>query len=258
MPEADSTKLPAVIAEAKTQQYGYVRAYRAVMHECGAVPAILYGILEDYAQMGARTGKGCIPSHPHLAELVGISERSVRTHLTTLKARGWIEWTTLGGKVNQYYLPRQILPVPRQILPGTPVKSAGDLNVVNNQIEQTTPLPPASEAPALAGSRQRYPTDFETLWREYGPTNGPKKPAATAWERLSKADRAAAMEALPRWVKSDQWQRGYKPYPQKYLNQRMWEGDPTVLTAASNGYVNEEIDANIARIIAGVKENQPK
>lgn len=99
--------------------------------------------------------------------------------------------------------------------------------------ETDTPLTPQGEGrtdDAPADKHQPYPGDFEAFWRAYGPTNGPKKPAYTAWKSLSEAHRAAALAALPAWLGSVKWKSGYKDYPQKYLNQRFWEADPEAST----------------------------
>jgi hypothetical protein len=97
---------------------------------------------------------------------------------------------------------------------------------------------------SLAGSRQPYPDEFELFWKTYGPTNGAKKPAYTAWKSLSKAHRAAAIAALPAWLGSVKWQSGFKDYPQKYLNQRFWEADPAAGSngASPNGRVDARVD----------------
>jgi hypothetical protein len=89
---------------------------------------------------------------------------------------------------------------------------------------------------SLAGSRQRYPAEFDEFWKAYGPTNGPKKPAFVAWQRLSKADRREAVAGLGKWLASDKWQAGFKDYPQKYLNQRFWENDPVPDQPRMNGH----------------------
>lgn len=108
MPDVDNSKPqanPSVIAEAKTQQYGYIRAYRAVVQDCGVMAAYLYGILEDYAQLGARTGKGCIPSHDHLATLMGCHRNTVITLMKKLRETGWVTWEDTIGGTNVYSLP---------------------------------------------------------------------------------------------------------------------------------------------------------
>lgn len=103
-----STDLPEASAQADSplQQYGYVRVYRAVAHQCGIPAAYLYGILEDYVQLGARTGRGCVPSHNHLAKLMNCHRRSVVTYMQALRDKGWIEWDEdNAGTPNAYRLP---------------------------------------------------------------------------------------------------------------------------------------------------------
>jgi hypothetical protein len=116
-----------------------------------------------------------------------------------------------------------------------------------------TEIPPSSpphggDDPSQAPG---YSVEFNAFSTAYGKTNGPKKPAFQAWQRLSKVDRAAAMAHLPEWVSSEAWRKDngrFKPYPQKYLNQRIWEGDPSS-EASPNGVVftPEEIAADLAR-----------
>jgi hypothetical protein len=54
---SDKTPDPTSEAESPLQQYGYIRCYRAVVQSCGITAAYLYGIIEDYVQLGARTHK---------------------------------------------------------------------------------------------------------------------------------------------------------------------------------------------------------
>ena len=85
--------------------------------------------------------------------------------------------------------------------------------------EQPAPAPAARE-------KEPYTAEFETFWKAYGPTDGPKRPAFVAWKRLGASDRAAALAALPNWHTSRKWREGFKVYPQKYLSQRFWETVP--------------------------------
>jgi hypothetical protein len=110
---------------------------------------------------------------------------------------------------------------------------------------------------SLARSREPYPDDFEEFWKAYGPTNGPKKPAYTAWRNLSKANQAAAIAALPAWLGSVKWQTGYKDYPQKYLNQRFWENPPEAAHPANGRVPHQQTPEEIAEFQAWLKENQP-
>lgn len=88
------------------------------------------------------------------------------------------------------------------------------------------PDPDLSFSAPEARDKEPYSADFLAFWTAYGPTDGPKRPAFTAWRRLSGEDRAAALAGLPAWHTSRQWREGFKPYPQKYLSQRFWETVP--------------------------------
>jgi hypothetical protein len=96
----------AVVASSPTQQYGYVRCYRAVVSDCGVVAAYLYGVLEDYAQLGARTGKGCAPSDEHLGTLLGVHRNTIIGLRMKLREAGWITWDDT-SKTNRYTLPNR-------------------------------------------------------------------------------------------------------------------------------------------------------
>src|SRR5688500_737832 len=73
MADVDPYELAPAEADSPLQHYGYVRSYRAVVRSCGVMEAYLYGILEDFSQVGARTKKGSVPSHARLAELMDCS-----------------------------------------------------------------------------------------------------------------------------------------------------------------------------------------
>ncbi len=45
------------------------------------------------------------------------------------------------------------------------------------------------------------------------------------------------MENLSAWLESEQWQGGYKPFPQKYLNSGLYQQLPVnTVRASSNGH----------------------
>lgn len=224
MTPSDSTPLPdaSAQAEAAVQQYGYVRVYRAVVHQCGIPAAYLYGILEDYVQLGARTGRGCVPSHNHLADLMKCSRRSIVSYMQELRDKGWLEWDEDNtGTPNAYRLPvRKKLTPPVQDLHTTYAKSAHnqEQEIKNNSAisETTSPLAPSGGV---------YTPEFEEFWKAYGKTNGAKKPAFSGWQRLSKENKAKAIDMLPAWIAH--WDvAGYKVWPQRYLNDRFFENAP--------------------------------
>lgn len=118
--------------------------------------------------------------------------------------------------VNNGLTPAENNSLPPQIFPknrATPIK-------------ENRPIEPSLDMP-LSG-RNEYPADFEDFWKAYGPTNGPKKAAYTVWQKMSAANKTLALANLPAWLESDQWQRGYKIYPQKYLNSGLFKQTPVV------------------------------
>jgi len=198
-------------------------------------------------------GGSIFPSVPTLAKKIRKSVRQTQRLLHDLAGMGLIERT--GQLPDHRYIYRirlENLGGDIAMSPVTRMTPGGDIATAPGGGDIATAPKPSSrnrqeEPSSLAGpAAQRYSHEFESFWGHYGKTNGPKKPAFSAWERLSKADRAAAVLALPAWVDSEQWRRGYKPYPQKYLNQRMWEGDPTT----ENGHRPGEDLASTAEVEA--------
>jgi uncharacterized protein YdaU (DUF1376 family) len=88
---------------------------------------------------------------------------------------------------------------------------------------------------ALAASRRtrgNYTAGFEGFWQAYpagnGGTKGSKKKAFDYWKRDKLEDRAEELlEAIAAYCRSPQWDKGFVPYPQKWLNQRLYEVKPT-------------------------------
>lgn len=148
------------------QQHGYVRCYREIIAECGAVAACLYGVLEDLAQLGERTGRGCVPSHGHLGELIGCTDRSVRTHLNALRRHGWVTWRTEVGGVNHYALhPGKYFRPPRKNLPTPPENISDNLTTLANKNDLAeSPLSPPKGKRATAMTPDWQPTGELREW----------------------------------------------------------------------------------------------
>jgi hypothetical protein len=224
-----------ISADAQTQQYGYIRCYRAVVRDCGVMAAYLYGILEDYVQLGVRNGRPVVPSHDHLAKLMDCHRNTIITLMKKLRETGWVvQRETLGG-TNEYFLPARGIGkscAGGAQKTGTPcTKSVHKQDVVSKTTSTSPPLLPP-EGAEVASQAPRYTAAFDRFWKSYGKTNGPKKPAFLVWQRLNAADRSAAAEAVAAWLASELWTKEngrFKPYPQKYLNQRMWETQPVSL-----------------------------
>src|SRR5688500_4949659 len=96
-----------VSAQSPLQQYGYIKCYRAVVLECGVMAAYLYGILEDYAELGARERRELAPSHAHLATLMGIHRNSIPPMLDGLVTKQWVQIEKRPGLRDRYLLPNR-------------------------------------------------------------------------------------------------------------------------------------------------------
>jgi hypothetical protein len=79
----------------------------------------------------------------------------------------------------------------------------------------------------LVRSRGPYTDEFEQFWDDYPKvTNNSKIKAFKAWDRLTKERRQLARDALPAFIASDGWRRGFAPHTTTYLNGRLWESAP--------------------------------
>lgn len=76
-------------------------------------------------------------------------------------------------------------------------------------------------------SPNNHQGEFDEFWKRY-PRKVGKAKAITAFNKLSKTDRAAMMEVLPKYPWSDE--ERYIPHASSWLNQRRWEDQVTTKT----------------------------
>jgi hypothetical protein len=84
-----------------------------------------------------------------------------------------------------------------------------------------------------------YTPDFESFWSIWPKKGDAKKPAMETWRRLSKADRDAALTALPGWLPFyASIENRIIPNATTWLNQARWENDPPPVEKqrSQNGY----------------------
>lgn len=74
--------------------------------------------------------------------------------------------------------------------------------------------------------RKSYPPAFESLWREY-PNKANKLGAFKAWEKhVAEGDREELLQHVIERARFDaQWQRGFIPHLQSFINGARWEDD---------------------------------
>ncbi len=74
--------------------------------------------------------------------------------------------------------------------------------------------------------KQEYPKEFLDLWQATG-KYGNKMPAFKTWQRIkTSVDLNTLVTAWGKWMKTDQWSRGYVPFLATWLNRRGWEDEP--------------------------------
>lgn len=225
-----------VSAQAPTQQYGYIRCYRAVMKDCGVAAAALYGILEDYAQLSARNKQDCAPSHEKLGELLGVHRNTVIGLLKKLKDAKWVEWDERSGGQNVYHLPARTLhknsAPPAQELCNTPTNIVQPTcteivhELEERELEQQQDSPPLptgetpqgatrSEKPSARGKRLPKPWPLTEDHRRYALEVGylPDEVAVVHldfceqwWSEARAIGRKLDWDlAFKRWLRSDLW-----------------------------------------------------
>ncbi len=83
--------------------------------------------------------------------------------------------------------------------------------------------PETKETAKEQQARIRKETGFDEFWDAYGKKTSTKK-ALSAWKRLSKKDRAAAMACVPAYVAATP-DIQYRKSPTTWINQRCWEDE---------------------------------
>lgn len=217
MPPLDSAQVMPrevggeTVAENPLQQQGYVRVYRAVAAACGMEAAMVYGILENYAQMGERSGRGCIPSHAALAREMGCSSRSVIRYLAALRDAGYVSWEATGeGDVNRYILhhdPTQNCQTPTTNCQ-TPLRQNGvppydKMSYKKERVNSNTspnggnPLTPFALFAAICESAGLDPTQFSQREKN--------KHMAVAKRLIEDGASVEEMRSHVGWLRSQRW-----------------------------------------------------
>jgi hypothetical protein len=202
-----------------TQQRGYIRTYRAITDECGPTAAMIYGMLEDYAQLGAETGMGCVPSHSTIAKKLHVHRNTVMNHLEKLRDAGWVTWErTKKHGVNRYILLSKSNPdlAQKQGNPCTnivqPLHKNRALSNQSRSSQKELVLSPPGENPP----DQRKTSGPYDLWVCIGPqigldvvamsgTTAEKRALAVCKRLLKEKTSCDELTQLVAFMKSQQW-----------------------------------------------------
>lgn len=182
-----------------------------------------------------------------LAQVMDIGKDAVRTCLKQLESAGYLirEQGREGGRFSQnVYVLLEESASPLSDLPYT-VKPLTDLPCTVNPTQYKTienkdsnnipPISPTGEGEETQDFSEgkclpkHKPERFERFWDAW--PKGHKKArrsAVRAWDRLKASDKLLdrMAEALAQQMQSDQWKRGFVPYPATWLNGRRWEDEP--------------------------------
>ena len=213
---------------------------------------LLYGELSALA-----VAEGyCWASNSYLADLFGLSKKTVEALIKQLRDRGHIEVEMDRDPETQEVLRRKIwisgpagtlVPPPLKI-EGTSPQNRGDppLKIEDSyKVEsnnRNTPNPPTGGRRDGDGkSHPKWnPAGFEEFWRIYRTKvrGEDRQGACREWDKL-KPDAALISEiyfALGEQIASPEWQRGVGvPYATRYLRNRRWEDVDIEAVAAAAG-----------------------
>lgn len=224
-----------VKADNPLQEQGYYRVYRAIVEQSGVDEALLYGILEDLAQVSARNKRTLSPSHKFLADAMGCGARSIKSYLDTLQDGGWITWEP-GKTSNTYTLCSQSA----KFAESKKSQSANFSTTVCKNCRQANTI---ELTDSLLPNGSKYPPtpqrDFQTFWEPYPRKDSGRKTALQSWERAIKrgADPDAIMAGLARWLPVwEVTERQYIPHAATWLNQERWDAEPPPLPIRMNGH----------------------
>lgn len=165
----------------------------------------------------------CWPSYTDLIRRTGADRHTISRSIQKFVAKGLVEKRRRFGSSTVYRLcisgdihtisSAQMPTIISAHIPTLTVKESLDTNIYN-------------------GQKIKNDHGFDEFWAAY-PRKVAKARALTAWRNLNKADRKAAIDALPSWPFSTE--QKYIPHAATWLNQRRWEDDNN--TTTTEGFV---------------------
>lgn len=237
---------------------GYVRVYRSLLewewYDDDACTRVMLHLLlsanwEEKRWHGQTIAPGqLVTSMEGIAGKLGLTRASVRRAFDKLKATGEVtiqtnnHWTTVTLANWGEYQEVQ------------PTNGRQKSRPTTNQ-QPTNNRPPATtkEEKALEEDKKGNTEDgFASAFAAYGSYGG-KQPALKSWGKLSEADRAACLMAIPAYVKATNTDGTFpsRKHFSTYLNQRAWEDTPPAVRSVLNiggGMTKEQADEEMRQI----------
>jgi len=227
----------------------FIRADRNLSLGCKCLVVVLTKLCDDQSD--------CWPSQRYLADLLGVSVRSIHNYFATLEKSGYLKiHAGHDGETNTYqFLPHPNIlealatksnhltpapieknPLPRAADPSVSFSSPPPENfasVLIKQEEENTPLTPQGGgvcSPSLAfspESKTEALAAFERLWAAW-PIKEARRRALRWFCRLWRLRSLPPIEKLLdviklHLVKNPRWQRGYIPFLVNWLKDQRWD-----------------------------------
>ncbi len=202
--------------------------------------AMCYELIRSLCKDGSKYSGGA----KYIAQRLGMTENAVNCILTKLRAMNVLEheYITNGrGRYSAYWpndenlaktSPKILVtptqetcePIPKKLgdpspkILVTPTQETCDNNKYNNKDNKENNKEYKHITPSDEG------VTFEQFWDAYGVKKS-KKDAERAWKKLSKADKDAAMKAIPAYQQDCVRCDRQRQYAATYLNKRTFEDD---------------------------------
>lgn len=186
---AESDAVDILVLANRFQSLGYIRSHRAIIEDCGHAAAFVYGVLEDLAQLAARTKSELRPRHQYLAEASGRSVAQIKRDLASLRNAGWVDWKRTGRSCVF------ILSIAQNELADSSKRANAAVDTSNKQENTSNPAHARESVPERKHSgtteQERHPeywtaerlAGFDVYWSAY-PKKVDKQQALTAWRTV--------------------------------------------------------------------------
>lgn len=181
----------------------------------------------------------CWPSYTDLIRRTGADRHTISRSIQKFVAKGLVEKRRRFGSSTVYRLcisadmhTTKNDQKQSDISGDMPTISSAQMPTIISAHMPTLTVKESIDTNIYNGQKIKNDHGFDEFWTAY-PRKVAKARALTAWRNLNKADRKAAMDALPSWPFSTE--QKYIPHAATWLNQRRWEDDNN--TTTTEGFV---------------------
>lgn len=156
----------------------------------------------------------CFASNKYLSECLTCSEVTVRQNISILEEKGFI------GRIIKLNDKGEV-----EFRSLTILEQVDPLMRNNHTPDGEQSLPPDenqshNNKPLKTNLFSEF-TDFKVFWDLYDFKMG-KTESEKSWNKLKESEKQNCIEALPKWLKWQESNKRFKPYPSTYINKKRW------------------------------------